>query len=156
MQKITPFLWFNDKAEEAVDFYLSVFKNSKVTRVNRYADTEHGKKGSVMSISFVLDGQEFAALNGGPYYTITPGISFVINCASQEEIDYYWEKLSEGGKIQQCGWLTDKYGVTWQVVPTVLLELLNSNDTVRTQRVTEAMLKMIKLDISVLEQAYNQ
>jgi predicted 3-demethylubiquinone-9 3-methyltransferase (glyoxalase superfamily) len=152
-QKITPFLWFDTQAEEAMNFYLSVFKNSRALKVARYNNPGRGQEGKVMTCSFELNGQEFAAINGGPYYKLTPAISFVIDCATQDEVDYYWDKLAEGGSLQQCGWLTDKFGVSWQVVPTVLPELLTGPDTARATRVTQAMMKMIKLDIKTLEQA---
>jgi predicted 3-demethylubiquinone-9 3-methyltransferase (glyoxalase superfamily) len=156
MQKIHPFLWFNDSAEEAVKFYLSVFKNSKMTTITRYQEGGMGPAGSVMTIAFQLDGQEFVALNGGPSYTITPAISFVVNCDTQEEIDYYWDKLSDGGLKVQCGWLQDKFGVSWQVVPPILIELLSDPDAAKSQRVMQAMLKMIKLDINELKRAAAQ
>jgi predicted 3-demethylubiquinone-9 3-methyltransferase (glyoxalase superfamily) len=157
MQKITPFLWFNDNAEEAVKFYTSVFKNSKIGKVARY--DEAGEKasgrpaGSVMTVEFQLEGQEFVALNGGPMFKFTEAISFVVNCETQEEVDYYWEKLSAGGKEVQCGWLKDKFGLSWQIVPTVLGELLSDKDAAKAQRAMEAMLKMVKLDIKKLKQA---
>src|SRR6266566_1929307 len=160
MQKITPFLWFNDKAEEAVKFYTSIFKNSKIGKIARY--DEAGEKvsgrpaGSVMTIEFQLEGQEFVALNGGPHFKFTEAISFVVNCETQEEVDYYWEKLSTGGKEVQCGWLKDKYGLSWQIVPTVLGELLSGKDNAKAQRVMQAMLKMVKLDIKKLKQAAKQ
>src|SRR6266571_2065483 len=124
MQKITPFLWFNDKAEEAMNFYVSVFKNSRVVSVTRYGEAGPGTPGTVMTAAFELEGMEFTALNGGPQFTFTEAISFVVNCETQEEVDYFWEKLSEGGKTNQCGWLKDKYGLSWQVVPTILVKLL--------------------------------
>ena len=157
MQKITPFLWFDDNAEEAVKFYSSIFKNSKIGKIARY--DKAGEKaagrpaGSVMTVEFQLEGQEFVALNGGPHFKFTEAISFVVNCETQEEVDYYWEKLSAGGKEVQCGWLKDKYGVSWQIVPTVLGELLSDKDAAKSQRVMEAMLKMVKLDIQKLKQA---
>ncbi|MGC3982963.1 MAG: VOC family protein [Steroidobacteraceae bacterium] len=153
MQKITPFLWFDNQAEQAMNFYLSVFKDSKPLKLARYGDAGPGPKGTVMTASFELNGQEFVAINGGPHLQITPGISFVINCNTQEEINYYWDKLGNGGQIQQCGWLTDKYGVTWQVVPTLLSELVSGADAERAQRVMRVMMKMIKLDIKALQQA---
>lgn len=153
MQKITPFLWFNYNAEEAVKFYLSVFKNANITGITRYGEAGPGPPGSVLTVSFQLDGEEFVALNGGPSYTFTPAISFVVNCETQEEIDTHWEKLSEGGHIQQCGWLQDKYGVSWQIVPPILTELLSDPDTAKSQRVMKAMLQMVKLDINGLKQA---
>jgi predicted 3-demethylubiquinone-9 3-methyltransferase (glyoxalase superfamily) len=153
MQKITPFLWFNDKAEEAMKFYVSIFKNSKVVKVTRYGDAGPGPKGSVMTSAFQLEGQDFVALNGGPQFTFSPAISFVINCETQEEVDYFWQKLSEGGKTNQCGWLDDKYGLSWQVVPTILSKLLADKDPAKSQRVMKAMLQMEKLDIKRLKQA---
>ncbi len=154
MQKITPFLWFNNNAEDAVNFYTSIFKNSKVGTVTRYGDAGPGPKGSVMTASFQIEGQEFVALNGGPVYQFTPAISFVVNCETQAEVDYYWDKLSAGGREVQCGWVTDKFGVSWQVVPTALFRLLADKDPARTRRVTEAMFKMVKLDIAELERAH--
>ncbi|MGB6198657.1 MAG: VOC family protein [Candidatus Acidiferrales bacterium] len=156
MQKITPFLWFDGKAEEAVNFYVSIFKNSKVAGITRYGDAGPGPKGSVMTATFELDGEKFVALNGGPAYTFTPAISFVVNCETQEEVDDYWAKLSAGGKEVQCGWLQDKYGLSWQIVPTVLFKLLQDKDPDRTQRVMKAMMKMIKIDIKGLQDAYDE
>jgi predicted 3-demethylubiquinone-9 3-methyltransferase (glyoxalase superfamily) len=156
MQKITPFLWFNDQAEEAVTFYTSIFKNSKIGTVSRYGDVGPGKKGKVMSATFQLGGQEFMALNGGPVFSFSPAISFFVNCESQEEVDEYWEKLSAGGEKQQCGWLKDKFGVSWQIVPIVLGELLNDRNVQKSQKVMQAMLKMEKLDIQGLKLAYEQ
>jgi len=153
-QKITPFLWFNDQAEEAMNFYTSIFKNSKIGRISRYGDAGPGPKGSVMSATFQLDGVEFYALNGGPYYSLTPAISFFVNCKDQEEVDFLWDKLSTGGKIMQCGWVTDKFGVTWQIIPTILGQLLNDPDPEKSKRVMQAMMKMIKIDIKGLQQAY--
>ena len=158
MQKITPFLWFDNKAEEAVNFYVSVFKNSKITGITRYGDAGSevaGRpKGTVMTIAFQLEGQEFVALNGGPVFTFSPAISFVVNCETQEEVDNLWEKLSEGGEIEQCGWLRDKYGVSWQIVPTILGEMLQDKDAEKSERVMKAMLQMKKIDIKGLRQAY--
>ncbi len=157
MQKITPFLWFDDQAEDAAKFYTSIFKNSKIGKIARY--DKAGEKaagrpaGSVMTIEFQLEGQEFVALNGGPHFKFTEAISFVVNCQTQEEIAYYWEKLSEGGKEVQCGWLKDKFGLSWQIVPTVLGELLSDKDALKSQRVMEAMLQMVKLDIAKLKAA---
>ncbi|WP_020475956.1 VOC family protein [Zavarzinella formosa] len=153
MQKITPFLWFDGKAEEAMNFYLSVFKNSKAVSVTRHGDAGPGSKGSVMSAIFELDGVEFYALNGGPMFTFTPAISFFVKCETQPEIDEYWEKLSEGGAKNRCGWLQDKFGVSWQIVPTVLGELLQGKDADKSKRVMQAMLQMDKLDISALKKA---
>ncbi len=160
MQKITSFLWFDDKAEEAANFYVSVFKNSKIGGITRY-DEEGAKasgrpKGTVMTVEFQLDGQEFTALNGGPHFKFTEAISLVVNCETQEEVDEFWEKLSEGGEKSRCGWLKDKYGLSWQVVPTVLGELFQSKDAERSERVMKAMLQMDKLDIKTLKQAYEQ
>ena len=156
MQKITPFLWFNNQAEEAVNFYVAVFKNSKVKEMTRYTGEEpSGKKGSVMTVSFELDGQEFVALNGGPQFKFTEAVSFVVNCETQEEIDYYWEKLSSGGGEEvQCGWVTDKYGLSWQVVPAKIREW--ARDPAGFQRVMHAVMQMKKLDIATLEKAYAQ
>jgi predicted 3-demethylubiquinone-9 3-methyltransferase (glyoxalase superfamily) len=157
MQKITPFLWFDDQAEGAVKFYTSIFKNSKIGKIARY--DEAGEKvagrpaGSVMTVEFELEGQDFIALNGGPQFKFTEAISFVVNCETQAEVDYYWEKLTAGGEEVQCGWLKDKFGLSWQVVPTVLGELLSSNDAAESQRVMETMLKMVKLDIKKLQAA---
>ena len=156
MQKITPFLWFDGKAEEAMRFYVSIFKNSKVGAITRYGDAGPGPKGTVMVVTFQLDGQEFIALNGGPQFTFSPAISFVVNCETQEEVDAFWEKLSEGGEKLQCGWLTDKYGLSWQIVPTVLGEMMQDKDAEKSQRVMKAMLQMNKLDIERLKQAYAQ
>lgn len=161
MQKITPFLWFNDNAEEAVNFYTSIFKNSKIGSISRY-DEEAAKasgrpKGSVMVASFQIEGQEFIALNGGPTFTFTEAVSFVVNCETQEEVDYYWEKLASGGGQESvCGWLKDKYGLSWQVVPTILSKLLQDKDAQKSQRVMHAMLKMKKIIIADLQNAYNQ
>jgi predicted 3-demethylubiquinone-9 3-methyltransferase (glyoxalase superfamily) len=156
-QKITPFLWFNDNAEEAVNFYTSVFKNSKIGTISRYdeasAKASGRPAGTVMTVSFELDGQDFMALNGGPEFQFTPAISLVVNCETQQEVDYFWEKLSEGGKEIECGWLQDKYGVSWQVVPVALGELMKSNDSEKTGRVMEALMTMKKLDVEKLEQA---
>jgi predicted 3-demethylubiquinone-9 3-methyltransferase (glyoxalase superfamily) len=154
MQKITPFLWFNDNAEEAMNFYISIFKNSKVLNVARYGEAGPGANGTVMTATFQLDGQEFVALNGGPHFKFTEAISFVVYCETQEEVDEFWEKLSEGGEKSRCGWLKDKYGLSWQIVPTVLAELYQDKDAEKTKRVMEAMLQMDKLDIKALKQAY--
>ena len=160
MQKITPFLWFDDQAEEAVKFYTSIFKNSKIGKIARY--DKAGEKaagrpaGSVMTIEFNIEGQEFVALNGGPHFKFTEAISFVVNCKTQAEVDKFWKKLSAGGKEVQCGWLKDKFGMSWQIVPTVLGELLSDKDAAKSQRVMQAMLKMVKLDIKKLRQAAKQ
>jgi predicted 3-demethylubiquinone-9 3-methyltransferase (glyoxalase superfamily) len=156
IQKITPFLWFDHQAEEAVRFYTSIFKASKIEAVARYGEAGPGPKGSVMTVAFEIEGQQFIALNGGPHFKFTEAISFVVNCETQEEVDELWEKLSEGGQKVQCGWLKDKYGVSWQIVPTVLSKMLQDKNAERSQRVMEAMLKMKKLEISGLEQAYRQ
>lgn len=155
MQKITPFLWFNGNAEEAANFYTSVFKNATITEIMRYGDAGPGPKGGVMSATFDLDGNTFIALNGGPQFQFSPAISFFILCDSQDEVDHFWEKLSEGGKKIQCGWLSDKFGVTWQVVPKILGEMLRDKDPARSQRVMKAMMQMTKLEIAPLKQAYN-
>ena len=156
MQKITPFLWFDGKAEEAMRFYVSIFKNSKVGAITRYGDAGPGPKGTVMVVTFQLDGQEFIALNGGPQFTFSPAISFVVNCETQEEVDAFWEKLSEGGEKLQCGWLRDKYGLSWQIVPTVLCGMMQDKDAERSQRVMKAMLQMNRIDIGRLKQAYER
>jgi len=156
MQKITPFLWFDGKAEEAMNFYISIFKNSKIVSVTRYGETGPGPKGTVMTAKFELDGQEFVALNGGPQFTFTEAISFVVNCETQQEVDELWEKLSEGGEKSRCGWLKDKYGLSWQVVPTVLVEMLQDKDAKKSNRVMQAMLQMKKIDVAGLQQAYDQ
>ena len=153
MQKITPFLWFGDKAEEAMNFYVSIFKHSKVGRVSRYGDAGPGPKGSVMSATFELDGQEFFALNGGSVFQFNPAISFFVNCETQAEVDEFWEKLSAGGETNRCGWLRDKYGVSWQIVPSILGKLLQDPDAAKSTRVMKAMMQMTKLDIRGLEQA---
>jgi predicted 3-demethylubiquinone-9 3-methyltransferase (glyoxalase superfamily) len=156
MQKITPFLWFDNQAEEAVNYYVSVFKNSKITNVSRYGEGEHGTKGQVMAMSFQLEGQEFTALNGGPVFKFTEAISFYVDCADQAEVDRLWEKLSAGGEKGQCAWLKDKFGVSWQIVPSVLGKLLSDPDPVKSQRVMQAMLQMTKIDIGLLQKAYDQ
>ena len=157
MQKITPFLWFTDLAEEAMNFYVSIFPNSKVNMVTRYGDAGPGPKGSVMTASFELNGQTFTALNGGPHFSFNPAVSFVVPCDSQAEIDHYWEKLGAGGDpaAQQCGWLKDKYGLSWQIVPSVLSELVKG-DAARSNRVMQALMPMKKLDIATLERAAGQ
>lgn len=150
MQPITPFLWFNDQAEEAVNFYVSIFKNSKIV------SKSPGPDGNLLSATFELNGQEFMALNGGPMFSFTPAISFFVKCETQEEVDYYWNKLLEGGSEEQCGWLKDKYGLSWQIIPNRLGELLGDPDPEKVNRVTQAMLRMQKIEIAGLEQAYNQ
>jgi predicted 3-demethylubiquinone-9 3-methyltransferase (glyoxalase superfamily) len=160
MQKITPFLWFNDKAEEAANFYVSVFKNSKIGTVGRYgsdgAEMSGKQAGTVMTVSFHLHGQDFIALNGGPMFKFTEAISLVVSSETQEEVDEYWERLSEGGEKSRCGWLKDKYGLSWQVVPTVLGELMKSGDSAKSQSVMAALLQMDKLDIETLKLAAGQ
>ncbi len=154
MQKITPFLWFDNNAEEAVNFYVSIFKNSKVLSITRYGEAGPGPAGTVLTAAFQLQGQEFIALNGGPQFKFTEAISFSVNCETQEELDQYWEKLSEGGEKGRCGWLKDKYGLSWQVNPVVLGEMLQDEDPEKAKRVMEAMLQMNKLDIETLKKAY--
>jgi predicted 3-demethylubiquinone-9 3-methyltransferase (glyoxalase superfamily) len=159
MQKITPFLWFDDQAEEAAKFYTSVFKNSKVGKSTRYGESAEKAAGrpagSVMTVEFELEGQKFTALNGGPVFKFNESISFVVNCDTQEEVDYFWEKLSaDGGQESECGWLKDKFGVSWQVVPTVLIEMLQDKDSEKSERVMKAMLQMQKIDIKKLNAAY--
>ena len=155
MQKIVPFLWFNDNAEEAMNLYVSVFKNSKVLNVTRYGDAGPGPKGTVMSAKFQLEGQDFYALNGGPHYKFTPAISLFVNCNTQEEVDDLWEKLSDG-QYEQCGWLQDKFGLSWQIIPTILGEMLGDKDPKKSQSVMQAMMQMKKIDIRGLQKAYDQ
>jgi predicted 3-demethylubiquinone-9 3-methyltransferase (glyoxalase superfamily) len=154
MQKITPFLWFDDKAEEAANFYVSIFKNSKIETVSRYGDAGPGPKGSVMIVQFQLEGQRFTALNGGPIFHFTPAISLLVDCQTQEEVDDLWQKLSAGGRPDRCGWLTDKYGLSWQIIPAALGKLMSDPDPEKSKRVMQAMLQMDKIDIQRLEQAY--
>ena len=154
MPKITPFLWFDNQAEEAANFYVSIFKHSKIVNVSRYGEAGPGPKGSAMTVVFQLDGQEFIALNGGPHFKFTEAISFSVDCKTQQEVDEYWEKLSAGGKPGQCGWLKDKYGLSWQIVPSILGQLLGDKDPQKSKRAMEAMLKMTKLDITALQRAY--
>jgi len=159
MQKITPFLWFDNQAEEAVNFYVSIFKNSKVVNITRYNDASSkaaGRpEGSVMTLEFQLEGQNFVAINAGPHFKFTEAISFVVDCGSQEEVDYFWEKLTaDGGQESQCGWLKDKYGLSWQITPRVLIEMIGDKDPQKAQRVMEAMLQMKKIDIATLKRAY--
>jgi predicted 3-demethylubiquinone-9 3-methyltransferase (glyoxalase superfamily) len=156
MQKINPFLWFDGKAEEAANFYVSVFKESKLVNVARYGDAGPGPKGTAMSATFDLAGQRFIALNGGPQFKFSEAISFLINCETQQEVDELWEKLSAGGEKSRCGWLKDKYGLSWQVIPKVLGEMLQDKDPKKSQRVMQAMLQMTKIDIARLKQAYDQ
>jgi predicted 3-demethylubiquinone-9 3-methyltransferase (glyoxalase superfamily) len=153
MQKITPFLWFNDNAEEAAKFYISVFKKGKIVSVSHYTEGSPAPAGSVMTVEFKLMGQDFVALNGGPIFKFTEAISFVVNCRTQREVDYYWKKLSAGGKEIQCGWLKDKYGLCWQIVPTALMDLCKSKDRAKATRVMQAMMQMTKLDIKALKKA---
>jgi len=156
MPKMFPCLWFDHQAEEAMIFYTSIFKNSKIGEISRYGDAGPMPKGTVLTATFQLDGQDFMALNGGPAFHFTPAISLFVNCETQAEVDELWQKLSAGGEESQCGWLTDKYGVSWQIVPTVLGQLMQDPDPEKARRVTEAMLKMRKLDIAKLKQAYHQ
>ncbi|HDS00981.1 MAG TPA: VOC family protein [candidate division Zixibacteria bacterium] len=160
MQKITPFLWFDDNAEEAVKFYTSIFANSKIEKTIYYNKSSAGAsgrpEGSVMSIEFTLEGQEFIALNGGPHFSFSPAISFLIKCKPQQEVDGLWGKLSQGGKEERCGWLRDKYGVSWQVVPVGLNDMLDDGDAAKSNRVTEALLKMNKIEMSTLREAYER
>jgi len=154
MQKITPFLWFDSQAEEAANFYVSIFKNSKITSISHYGDAGPGPKGSVMTVAFELDGEEFTALNGGPQFTFTPAVSFVVHCETQSDVDHYWEKLTAGGSEIQCGWLKDKFGLSWQIVPDGLGDCITGDDEAGAQRAMEAMFEMKKLDINVLREAY--
>ena len=156
MQKITPFLWFDGKAEEAMNFYVSIFNSSKVGTITRYGDAGPGPKGTVMIATFQLEGQDFIALNGGPQYSFTPAISLFVDCKTQQEVDDLWNKLSEGGKTDRCGWLRDKYGLSWQIVPSALRELMGDKDPEKSKRVMKAMLQMTKIDIQGLQQAYDQ
>src|SRR5438552_13297103 len=156
MQKITPFLWFDNNAEEAANFYVSIFNNSNIGSVRRYGEAGPGPKGSVMSVTFKLDGQEFFALNGGPQFKFTPAISLFVNCETQKEVDELWEKLSAGGRKDRCGWLQDKYGLSWQIVPTTLEKLLGDKDPAKANRVMQAMMQMKKIDIKGLQQAYDR
>jgi predicted 3-demethylubiquinone-9 3-methyltransferase (glyoxalase superfamily) len=153
-QKITPFLWFDGKAEEAAKFYVSLFKNSKIVKLTRYGEAGPGQKGAVMSAIFRIEGQEFYALNGGPAFVFSPAISFFVDCETQKEVDELWEKLSAGGKKNRCGWLDDRFGVTWQIVPSVLGRYLQDKDPAKANRVMKAMMQMDKLDIRRLKQAY--
>lgn len=154
MQKIVTFLWFDNQAEEAANFYTSLFKNSKILGVARYGEGGPGPKDSVMTVTFELEGQQFIALNGGPHFTFTPAISLVVNCETQKEIDQLWEKLLAGGKPDRCGWLKDKYGLSWQIVPTALGKMLSDHNSKKTSRMMQALLQMDKLDIAKLEAAY--
>ena len=155
MKKVHPCLWFDGHAEEAAVFYVSIFKNSQIIDTARYLEGSPGEAGSVMTVRFVLDGQEFLALNGGPQFTFSPAISFVVPCQTQAEVDEYWQRLSAGGEEGQCGWLQDRFGVSWQIVPDALPAMLTSSDTAASQRAFAAMLQMKKLDIALLERAFN-
>ncbi len=155
MQKITPFLWFDDNLEDALNLYTSIFKDAKILSVTKYGDAGPGPKGTAMTASFQLNGQEFVGLNGGPHFKFTEAVSFVINCETQAEIDYYWEKLSAGGTKSRCGWLKDKFGLSWQVVPKDMGKLFSGPDPKKSNRVMQAMLQMDKLDIAKLKQAYD-
>lgn len=156
MQKITPFLWFNNQAEEAANFYVSLFKNSRIINVARYGEAGPGPKDTAMTVTFELVGQRYIALNGGPQFKFTEAFSLLINCETQDEVDTLWEKLSAGGERTCCGWLKDKYGLSWQVIPTVLSEMLQDKDPQKSQRVMQAMRQMTKIDIALLKQAYDQ
>jgi predicted 3-demethylubiquinone-9 3-methyltransferase (glyoxalase superfamily) len=156
MQKITPFLWFDNQAEEAMNFYVSLFKDSKILEVTRYGAAGPGPQGSVMTGTFQLNGQEFMALNGGTVFKFTEAVSFFVNCETQQEVDELWEKLTEGGEEGQCGWLKDKFGLSWQIVPALLGQLLGDRDPAKAQRVMQAMLQMRKIDTVKLMQAYQQ
>lgn len=157
MKKITPFLWFDHQAEEAMNFYVSVFKNAKAGEIRRYGEAGPGPKGSVMTASFQLEGQDFVALNGGPHYQFTPAISLFVDCQDQEEVDELWSKLTaDGGREIQCGWLQDKYGLSWQIVPKILGDMLQDEDPKKASRVMQAMLQMVKLDIATLKRAYEE
>lgn len=150
----TTCLWFDNRSEEAARYYVSIFKNSRLGAIHRYTSAGPGEEGSVMLVEFELNGQRFAALNGGPQYTFTPAVSFVVECADQAEVDYYWERLAEGGQEVACGWVTDRYGLSWQVVPTVFFEMISDPDSEKAARVTAAMLSMTKFDVAALERAY--
>lgn len=154
MQRITPFLWFDNNAEEATNYYVSVFKNSRVRRIVRYGEAGPGPAGTVMTVEFELDGQEFVGLNGGPQFKFTEAVSFTVRCETQEEIDYYWDKLSDGGQKSRCGWVKDKFGLWWQVEPRVLADMMADKDPEKAKRVMEAMLKMDKIDLEPLNRAY--
>ncbi|MFM0327635.1 VOC family protein [Caballeronia glebae] len=155
MQKISPCLWFDGNAEEAANFYLGAFKSARITDIMRHTESSPGTKGSVLAVLFELEGEDFMALNGGPEYKFTPAISMFIKCESQAEIDHYWDKLTDGGKPIACGWLTDRFGVTWQIAPARLLKMLQDPDPVKADRTMKAMMGMIKLDIAALDRAYN-
>jgi len=153
MQKITTFLWFNDQAEEAANLYVSLFKNSKIDSISRYGDAGPGPTGSVMTVNFQLEGQKFIALNGGPHFRFTPAISLFVNCESQQEVDRLWDELSEGGRKDRCGWLQDRYGLSWQIIPVTLMQLMSDPDKQKAGRVMKAMLAMDKIDVEKLEAA---
>lgn len=153
MQKISPFLWFESEAEDAAKFYVSIFRNSRIVKVARYSEAGPGPEGSAMTVGFELEGQTFTALNGGPMFKFNEAISFVVDCTTQAEVDHYWDHLLEGGTAQQCGWLKDRYGLSWQIVPRVLVELLSGSDPAKAGRVMQAMFGMVKLDIAKLQQA---
>ena len=155
MQTITPFLWFNDNAEEAMNFYASIFKNSKIGNISRFPAEGPNADGKVITASFELEGQEFMALNGGPHYSFTPAISLFVNCKTQQEVDDLWDKLVEGGKPMQCGWLTDKFGISWQIIPSALGEMLQDDDREKAGRVMQAMMQMVKIDVDGLKRAYD-
>ena len=154
MQKITPFLWFDNNAEEAANFYTSIFPNSKVGTIARYGESGPGPKGTVMIVQFELNGQEFTALNGGPMFKFNESVSFVVNCEDQKEVDYYWEKLTAGGAESQCGWLKDKYGLSWQIVPTEFIEMMKDKDAAKTERLMKAVMEMVKPDIATMKRAF--
>ena len=154
MKKITPCLWFDGKAEEAAMFYVSVFKRARIGTIARFGEGAPGPKGSVMTVAFQIDGQDFLALNGGPYYTFTPAISFIVDCKTQKDVDELWGKLTAGGEESRCGWLKDKFGVSWQIVPRILIKMLRDQDAGKARRVTQAMLQMRKIDIAALKRAY--
>lgn len=160
MKRLTPCIWFNDQAEQAAKFYCSVFKNSRITKVARYGESASRAsgqpKGSVMTVAFRLDGQDFLALNGGPHFKHSPAISFIVNCRTQKEVDFYWKKLAQGGAEGQCGWLTDKFGVSWQVTPAIVGEMAASKDQKRADRAMGALMGMTKLDLAKLKEAYGQ
>jgi len=154
MQKVTPCLWFDQQAEEAARFYVSIFKNSKIGAINHYGEGAPMPKGTVLTVRFQLDGQEYLALNGGPIFKFTEAVSFIVNCETQEEVDRMWDKLAEGGQVQQCGWLKDKFGLSWQIVPTALAKMISDPEPGRAARVMKALLRMKKLDLEKLEEAY--
>jgi predicted 3-demethylubiquinone-9 3-methyltransferase (glyoxalase superfamily) len=156
VQKITPFLWFDNQAEEAVNFYVSLFKNSKISSIKRYGDAGPGPKGSVMIVTFQLEGQDFIALNGGPTFKFTPALSLYVDCETQTEVDQLWEKLSDGGRKDRCGWLQDKYGLSWQIIPRTLQKLMGDPDPKKSASVMQAMLQMDKIDIAALKRAYDK